>query len=65
MIDPARPEVRPAIAMARHAGIKTAMVTGDYQDTAVAIAKELDLLSGEIGMVLYRRRAGRPVGRGA
>ncbi len=44
MIDPARPEVRPAIATARHAGIKTAMVTGDYQDTAVAIAKELELL---------------------
>ena len=44
MIDPARPEVRTAIAKARHAGIKTAMVTGDYEDTAVAIAKELELL---------------------
>jgi Ca2+-transporting ATPase len=44
MIDPARPEVRPAIATARMAGIKTAMVTGDYEDTAVAIAKELELL---------------------
>ena len=44
MIDPARPEVRPAIAKANHAGIKTAMVTGDYEDTAVAIAKELGLL---------------------
>ncbi|MBN1933833.1 MAG: cation-translocating P-type ATPase [Anaerolineae bacterium] len=44
MIDPARAEVRPAIATARHAGIKTAMVTGDYEDTAVAIAKELELL---------------------
>ncbi len=44
MIDPARPEVRAAIAKARHAGIKTAMVTGDYLDTAVAIARELDLL---------------------
>jgi Ca2+-transporting ATPase len=44
MIDPARPEVRPAIAKANRAGIKTAMVTGDYEDTAVAIAKELELL---------------------
>jgi Ca2+-transporting ATPase len=44
MIDPARPEVRLAIAKARHAGIKTAMVTGDYEDTAIAIAKELELL---------------------
>ncbi len=45
MIDPARPEVKPAIAMARGAGIRTAMVTGDYRNTAVAIARELDLLT--------------------
>ena len=44
MIDPARPEVGPAIARARRAGIKTAMVTGDYEDTAVAVARELRLL---------------------
>jgi len=51
MIDPARPEVKEAIALARKAGIKTAMVTGDYKNTAVAIARELDLLSHE-GQVL-------------
>jgi Ca2+-transporting ATPase len=51
MIDPARPEVKEAIAVARKAGIKTAMVTGDYKNTAVAIARELDLLSRE-GRVL-------------
>ena len=45
MIDPARPEVKEAIAVARKAGIKTAMVTGDYKNTAVAIARELDLLT--------------------
>jgi Ca2+-transporting ATPase len=44
-MDPARPEVKEAIATARKAGIKTAMVTGDYKNTAVAIAQELDLLS--------------------
>ncbi len=44
MIDPARPEVKPAIARARHAGIKTVMVTGDYAETARAIAKEIGLL---------------------
>jgi Ca2+-transporting ATPase len=44
MIDPPRPEVKSAIARARHAGIRTVMVTGDYQDTARAIAKEIDLL---------------------
>lgn len=45
MIDPARPEVREAIAVARRAGIKTTMITGDYKNTAAAIAEELDLLS--------------------
>src|SRR5690606_13338316 len=44
MIDPARPEVKPAIDRARHAGIRTVMVTGDYPDTARAIAREIGLL---------------------
>jgi Ca2+-transporting ATPase len=44
MIDPARPEVKPAVERARHAGIKTVMVTGDYPDTARAIAQEIGLL---------------------
>ena len=44
MIDPARPEVKPAIERARHAGIRTIMVTGDYPDTARAIAREIGLL---------------------
>jgi len=51
MIDPARPEVREAIKVARQAGIKTIMITGDYKNTAVAIAKELDLLTPD-GRVL-------------
>jgi len=50
MIDPARPEVKPAIATARGAGIRTAMITGDYPDTAKAIATEIGLLrtGGEV-----------------
>jgi Ca2+-transporting ATPase len=44
MIDPARPEVPPAIAKARHAGIRTIMITGDYPDTAEAIARGIGLL---------------------
>ncbi len=44
MIDPARAEVAPAIARARGAGIRTAMVTGDYADTARAIASQIGLL---------------------
>jgi len=44
MIDPARPEVPPAIETARNAGIRTVMITGDYPNTARAIAKEINLL---------------------
>ena len=44
MRDPARPEVKPAIAKARRAGLRTVMVTGDYPDTARAIAEEIGLL---------------------
>ncbi len=45
MIDPARPEVKSAVQVAKGAGLKSVMVTGDYLQTAVAIAQELDLLS--------------------
>jgi Ca2+-transporting ATPase len=44
MIDPARPEVSPALDTARRAGIRTIMVTGDYPDTARAIAEQIGLL---------------------
>ncbi len=45
MIDPARPEVKPAVEVALGAGLKSVMVTGDYPDTAIAIAGEIGLLS--------------------
>ncbi len=45
MIDPPRPEVPEAISMCKTAGIKVAMVTGDSPITAVAIAKEIGLMS--------------------
>lgn len=44
MIDPARPEVKEAIASARHAGIRTIMITGDHKTTATAIAKDLGII---------------------
>ena len=44
MIDPARPEVLPALQIAREAGIRTVMITGDYPNTAKAIAQEIGLL---------------------
>ena len=44
MIDPPRPEVRGALQLARGAGVRTVMITGDYPDTARAIAQEIGLL---------------------
>jgi Ca2+-transporting ATPase len=51
MIDPARPEVKEAVRVAHGAGLKSVMVTGDYKDTAEAVAKEIGLL-GAGGRVL-------------
>ncbi len=43
MIDPPRPEVVEAVKVAAGAGLKSVMVTGDYRDTAEAIAAEIGL----------------------
>ena len=45
MIDPCRPEVYEAIEKCRRAGIRPIMITGDHRDTAVAIGKDLGILS--------------------
>jgi Ca2+-transporting ATPase len=44
MIDPPRIEVKPALEKARHAGIRTVMITGDYPNTARAVAETIGLL---------------------
>jgi len=44
MIDPPRPEVPPALAKGRKAGIRTVMITGDFANTARAIAESIGLL---------------------
>ena len=44
MIDPVRPEVKPAIDECRMSGIRPIMITGDHKDTAVAIATQLGII---------------------
>ena len=44
MIDPARKEVTPALVNAAKAGIRTIMITGDYPNTAKAIAEDIGLM---------------------
>ncbi len=45
MIDPARPEVKVAVDVAKQAGLKSIMITGDYRDTAQAIAGQIGMLT--------------------
>ena len=45
MIDPVRPEVKPAIDECSNAGIRPIMITGDHKDTAVAIAMQLGIIT--------------------
>jgi len=47
MIDPPRPEAIEAIKICKTAGIRAIMITGDYRDTAAAIAKQLGIISSD------------------
>jgi Ca2+-transporting ATPase len=49
--DPPRPEVRDAIRTCEHAGIRPVMITGDHRLTAVAVARELNILKHEEGVL--------------
>ena len=51
MIDPVRPEVVEAIKECRAAGIRPIMITGDHKDTAVAIARELGIITDETSAI--------------
>ncbi|MDY0277414.1 MAG: cation-translocating P-type ATPase [Acholeplasma sp.] len=52
MIDPSRPEVKDAIHVCDKAGIKTVMITGDHKNTAIAIAKDLNIINSKDDVAL-------------
>jgi len=45
--DPARPEVSAAIKQCQEAGIRVIVMTGDSRETAIAIARDVNILSKE------------------
>jgi len=45
--DPPRDEVKGAIADCKTAGIRVIMITGDSRETAVSIAKELNIIEND------------------
>lgn len=47
MIDPARPEVKNAVAVTRSAGVRPVMITGDHPLTALHIAQELGIATND------------------
>lgn len=51
MLDPPRPEVRPAVQRCREAGIKPVMITGDYKETALAIARDVSIARAGDGVL--------------
>ena len=51
MKDPPRPEVKKAVEVAKQAGIRTIIITGDYGPTAQAIAQEVGIVKRDCRII--------------
>ena len=54
MIDPSRPEAKAAIKECKSAGIRPIMITGDYLETGLAIAKDLGIADRDDQAIMGR-----------
>ncbi len=61
MIDPARPEVKDAVATAKSAGVRPIMITGDHPLTALHIARELGITTPDGEAITGQQLAGMSV----
>ena len=55
MIDPPRKDVAVAVKQCQQSGIKVIMITGDYEITARAIARNIGLVIGDHGLIINGR----------
>jgi len=52
MLDPPRPEVKEAVAVCKKAGIRIVMITGDYEITAMSVARQVGIVSSDAAEVI-------------